>query len=48
MGKESSHEFDSFEIANAIRLSGDTTIVVVRDYFPLIDKIDSIISPTLS
>ena len=47
MGKESSHEFDSFEIANAIRLSGDTTIVVVRDYFPLIDKIDSIISPTL-
>lgn len=47
MGKESSHEFDSFEIANAIRLSGDTTIVVIRDYFPLIDKIDSIISPTL-
>ena len=47
MGKESYNEFDSFEIANAIRLSGDTTMVVVRDYFPLIDKIDSIISPTL-
>lgn len=47
VGKESSTKFNQFDIAEPVRLSDDTTIVVIKDYFPLIGKIDSVKSTTL-
>ena len=47
MGKEGSGKFDQFDIAEPVRLTHDTTVVVIKDYFTLIGKIDSVKSSTL-
>ena len=45
--KEASNVFTKLEPANTVKLNSDTTKLVVRDFFPLLDKIDSISSSTL-
>ena len=39
--------FDVLEPATVLNLEQDTTIVLVRDYFPSIDKVDRTDSPNL-
>lgn len=40
--------FDTYGPAEPVRLSGDTTIVVIRDYFPLLNSADSLYSSSLT
>jgi len=39
--------FDNYDIAKPIKLQNDTTVVIMQDYFPLIDKFDSVSSSSL-
>ena len=39
--------FDALEPASVLTLEKDTTVVLVRDYFPSLDKIDRTESPHL-
>lgn len=39
--------FDTYDPAEPVRLTGDTTLVVIKDHFPLCGLIDSVFSQTL-
>lgn len=41
------YKFDKFNIAEPIRITSDTTIVIIKDYFPLCDDLSSISSSSL-
>ena len=47
INKDQSTKFDIYDLARPISLQGDTTVVIVKDYFPLCENIDSVYSPTL-
>ena len=40
-------KFDDYDIATTVRLSQDTTTIIIKDYFPLCDNLDSVTSSSL-
>lgn len=47
INSQSSNKFEEFEAAQPVRITEDTTIILIRDYFPSLDCIDSVNSLTL-
>lgn len=47
INSQSSNKFEEFEAAQPVRITADTTIILIRDYFPSLDCIDSVNSLTL-
>ncbi|OJV18239.1 MAG: hypothetical protein BGO30_04650 [Bacteroidetes bacterium 41-46] len=47
INSQSSNKFEEFEAAQPVKITADTTIILIRDYFPSLDCIDSINSLTL-
>ena len=47
INNQSSNKFEEFDAAQAVRITADTTILLIRDYFPSLDCIDSVNSLTL-
>lgn len=45
--KEISNVFTRLEPANSVKLNSDTTELIVRDFFPLLERVDSISSSTI-
>lgn len=47
INSQSSNKFEEFEAAQPVKITADTTIILIRDYFPSLDCIDSVNSLTL-
>lgn len=47
INNQSSNKFEEFDAAQPVRITADTTILLIRDYFPSLDCIDSVNSLTL-
>lgn len=48
VNRDLSTKFDIYDIASPMNLQSDTTIIVLKDYFPLCEVIDSVSSSTLT
>lgn len=48
VNRDLSTRFDIYDIASPMNLQSDTTIIVLKDYFPLCEVIDSVSSSTLT
>ncbi len=46
-GDQSNNVFNKYDLANLVKLTSDTTEVIIKDFFPQVKKVDSVFSQNL-